>query len=102
MYRVYPDPLSRPVHTTLLLYQSAISSRIRWAKVGRKTVVIIMTTSLSHTLCSINMLIPPQKTVFELEEEEEKAMEIQRWQERRRRASLDMTRRASADLSRVK
>ena len=35
------------------------------------------------------MLIPPQKTVFELEEEEEKAKEIQRWQDRRRRASAD-------------
>lgn len=40
-------------------------------------------------ICSINMLIPPQKTVFEVEEEEEKALEIQRWQERRRRASLE-------------
>jgi hypothetical protein len=42
--------------------------------------------------CSINMLIPPQKTIFELEEEEEKAVEIQRWQERRRRASIDQKR----------
>ena len=64
------------------------------------TILYMCFFAIQHRMCtftcllsllkrSINMLIPPQKTIFELEEEEEKAVEIQRWQDRRRRASLE-------------